>query len=127
MTTTRHDPRVLAAIERGTVQIKLTCVEVALMQLEQIFAHEPQAVAHFAKIRRWLMGCWTTTGAPPQRLIDGEWRPVGRGKPLSAAVQRRADTESETVDDYGKPGGPWDVPSEPGTWLQMAKEALGVE
>lgn len=27
---------------------------------------------------------------------------------------------------YGQPGGPWNVPSEPGTWLAMAKEALGV-
>jgi len=99
MTTPRHDPRVLAAIARGTVQIKLICVEVALMQLEQVFSHEPQAVAHFAKIRRWLMACWETTGAPPQRLIDGEWRPVSRGKPLSSAVQRRADTESAAVDE----------------------------
>ncbi len=99
MTTTRPDPRVLAAIERGTVQIKLTCVEVALMGLEQILADQPSAVAHLAKIRRWLMRCWETTGAPPQRLIDGVWRPVGRGKPLSVVVQSRADTESAAVDD----------------------------
>lgn len=91
--------RQIQAHERGTVQIKLTCVEVALMQLEQVFLHEPQAVVHMAKIRRWLMACWETTGAPPQRLIDGVWRPVGRGKPLSAAVQRRADTESAAVDE----------------------------
>lgn len=39
---------------------------------------------------------------------------------LRAALQK-------AVDDYGKPGGPWNVPSEPGTWLQMAKDALGGE
>ena len=41
-------------------------------------------------------------------------------KCLRAALQK-------AVDDYGKPGGPWNVPSEPGTWLQMAKDALGGE
>ena len=30
----------------------------------------------------------------------------------------------KAVADYGKPGGPWNVPSEPGTWLEMAKAAL---
>ena len=33
----------------------------------------------------------------------------------------------KAVADYGQPGGPWNVPSEPGTWLHMAKQALGVE
>ena len=28
---------------------------------------------------------------------------------------------------YGKPGGPWNVPSEPGAWLRMAKDTLGGE
>lgn len=26
--------------------------------------------------------------------------------------------------ENGKPGGPWNVPSEPGTWIDMAKQAL---
>lgn len=30
----------------------------------------------------------------------------------------------KAVDDYGKPGGPWNVPGKPGTWLCLAKEAL---
>ncbi len=30
----------------------------------------------------------------------------------------------KAVADYGKPGGPWNVPGEPGTWLQMARDAL---
>jgi hypothetical protein len=33
----------------------------------------------------------------------------------------------KAVADYGKPGGPWNIPSEPGAWLQMAREALKVE
>lgn len=32
----------------------------------------------------------------------------------------------QAVKMYGQPGGPWNVPSEPGAWLGMAKEALGV-
>lgn len=39
--------------------------------------------------------------------------------------KRRRAALQKAVDDYGKPGGPWNVPSEPGTWLQMAKAALG--
>jgi hypothetical protein len=30
----------------------------------------------------------------------------------------------KAVADYGKPGGPWNVPSEPGTWLHMAQTAI---
>ena|GEM_PF-3733632 len=37
---------------------------------------------------------------------------------LRAALQK-------AVDLYGKPGGPWNVPDETGTWIAMAKEALG--
>lgn len=49
--------------------------------------------------------------------LDDQSQEINR---LRAALQK-------AVDDYGKPGGPWNVPSEPGTWLQMAKEALGGE
>ena len=30
----------------------------------------------------------------------------------------------KAVADYGKPGGPWNVPSEPGTWIHSATSAL---
>lgn len=30
----------------------------------------------------------------------------------------------KSISDYGKPGGPWNVPNEPGTWIRMATEAL---
>lgn len=33
---------------------------------------------------------------------------------------------SEAVEKYGKPGGPWNVPSEPGCWIEKAKKALEV-
>jgi hypothetical protein len=31
---------------------------------------------------------------------------------------------SRAVDAYGKPGGPWNVPSEPGSWIDQARQAL---
>ena len=31
---------------------------------------------------------------------------------------------SEAVEKYGKPGGPWNVPNEPGCWIEKAKKAL---
>jgi len=30
----------------------------------------------------------------------------------------------EAVDVYGKPGGPWNIPSDPGGWLGRARKAL---
>lgn len=30
----------------------------------------------------------------------------------------------KAVADYGKPGGPWNVPGEPGTWISMARKAI---
>lgn len=31
---------------------------------------------------------------------------------------------AEAVALYGKPGGPWNVPSDPGGWLRQAKDVL---
>lgn len=31
---------------------------------------------------------------------------------------------SEAVELYGKPGGPWNVPGDPGSWIEKAKRAL---
>ena len=30
----------------------------------------------------------------------------------------------DTVAAYGKPGGPWNVPSEPGSWIARARDLL---
>lgn len=30
----------------------------------------------------------------------------------------------EAVELYGKPGGPWNVPGDPGSWIEKAKKAL---
>jgi len=46
---------------------------------------------------------------------DAEWQ---------ARVDRLEATLKEAVDCYGKPGGPWNVPSDPGGWLERARAAL---
>ena len=43
---------------------------------------------------------------------------------LIAAAPDLAEALQEAVDQYGKPGGPWNVPSDPGGWLERARAAL---
>lgn len=69
----------------GTVIIKLTCVEVSLLALEDAFRDEPAEAARLKKIRRWLESCWRTVGQ-------------GQRRKLSAALLRRVDDESALVD-----------------------------
>lgn len=42
---------------------------------------------------------------------------------IAAAPDMLAALE-KAVADYGRPGGPWNVPSEPGTWIAMARAAI---
>ena len=37
---------------------------------------------------------------------------------------RLVEALEKAVDVYGKPGGPWNVPSEPGSWLAQARAAI---
>lgn len=43
---------------------------------------------------------------------------------LIAAAPDLADALKEAVNCYGKLGGPWNVPSDPGGWLERARAAL---
>jgi len=40
------------------------------------------------------------------------------------AADELAAVLDEAVEKYGKPGGPWNVPSEPGSWIAKARTAL---
>ena len=53
------------------------------------------------------------------RMMDVQTELLEERVKIRAALQK-------AVDDYGKPGGPWNVPREPGTWIMMAKDARGV-
>lgn len=46
---------------------------------------------------------------------------------LDAYAARLMDCLAKTVAVYGKPGGPWNVPSEPGTWIAEAQALLGLK
>jgi hypothetical protein len=43
---------------------------------------------------------------------------------LIAAAPDMYAAREKAIADYGKPGGPWNVPSEPGTWIHSARAAL---
>jgi len=43
---------------------------------------------------------------------------------LIAAAPRMFKALKKAVKDYGKPGGPWNVPNEPGTWIALAQAAI---
>lgn len=46
---------------------------------------------------------------------------------LAASAPALRAALQEAVDTYGKPGGPWNVPSDPGGWLDRARKALGAK
>ena len=41
-----------------------------------------------------------------------------------AEIAKLREALQEAVDQYGKPGGPWNVPSDPGGWIARACAAL---
>lgn len=43
---------------------------------------------------------------------------------LIAAAPDLLTSLEKAVEHYGKPGGPWNVPSEPGTWIADARAAI---
>jgi hypothetical protein len=56
------------------------------------------------------------------RHTDGE-EGIANAHLIAAAPDMYAALE-KAVSDYGNNGGPWNVPSEPGTWIEMAQSAL---
>ena len=43
---------------------------------------------------------------------------------LEKERDRMREALAEAVEKYGKPGGPWNIPGEPGSWIAKAREAL---
>ena len=76
---------------------------------------------------RFTPGPWQEWGSrvtSVQRLWVCGYVPDKHNASLISAAPDLYDALSKAVADYGKPGGPWNVPSEPGTWIDMAKKAL---
>lgn len=60
-------------------------------------------------------------------LVNGEEAAALRDLLNTRAVNSHHDLIEalrEAVAQYGKPGGPWNVPSDPGGWLSRAQAAL---
>ena len=49
---------------------------------------------------------------------------ASRIEALEAENRRLREALADAVEKYGKPGGPWNVPSEPGSWITKARAAL---
>jgi len=49
---------------------------------------------------------------------------ASRIEALEAENRRMREALADAVEKYGKPGGPWNVPSEPGSWIVKARAAL---
>lgn len=44
---------------------------------------------------------------------------------LAKREQELTDHIRKTIELYGKPGGPWNVPGDPGGWLHEARQLVG--
>ncbi len=56
------------------------------------------------------------------RHTDGE-ESIANASLIAAAPDMYEALEAAIL-EYGKPGGPWNVPSSPGTWIDKAKAAI---
>ncbi len=68
------------------------------------------------------------SGTSGQYLItDGKKHlalvPSGTNAMLYAAAPDMYEALEAAILEYGKPGGPWSVPSSPGTWIEKARAA----
>lgn len=64
---------------------------------------------------------WKEAGPRERRISFVEAQANAR---LIAAAPQLLEALQEAVAQYGKPGGPWNVPSDPGGWIARAKDAL---
>ena len=56
---------------------------------------------------------------------NGEVSTLGeRAADRIEAADELAAVLAYAIEKYGKPGGPWNVPSEPGSWIAKARAAL---
>lgn len=69
---------------------------------------------------------WFSKKAVAAMLNVAESVSYPEGHPRNPKPKQPTSLEvlQEAVDAYGKPGGPWNVPSDPGGWLERAKAAI---
>jgi len=73
---------------------------------------------------------WPKEGNPRVKICDVikpaimngiDWR---KNATMLVSAPKLLEALEKAVASYGKEGGPWNVPSEPGTWIAMAREAI---
>lgn len=58
-----------------------------------------------------------------KRIFESAW--TGEQEEIDQKTMNMlVSSLTEAVSLYGRPGGPWNVPSDPGGWIYRAKEAL---
>ncbi len=57
------------------------------------------------------------------RKVTTEEESIANAALIAAAPDMYEALEAAIL-EYGKPGGPWNVPSSPGTWIDKAKAAI---
>jgi len=58
------------------------------------------------------------------QCVTDESMPDDNDADLIAAAPDLLAALEKAVENYGEPGGPWNVPSDPGGWLDMARQAI---
>lgn len=58
------------------------------------------------------------------KIFESAWSDDQHEEVDAAVVAALVSSLTEAVSLYGKPGGPWNVPFDPGGWIWRAKEAL---
>lgn len=71
MTTPRHDPRVLAAVAKGTVQIKCSHLAVWITHFGAAYQGDDEMMRHYAAVSEALEACMTSCDANNDKLISG--------------------------------------------------------
>lgn len=63
--------------------------------------------------------------SPEPSFIGRSYHDQGKSNArLIANAPRLLSALQQAVEQYGKPGGPWNVPNESGTWIESARAAL---
>lgn len=67
----------------------------------------------------------TANGLSVAQVLNGPYMGYHHALGIAmASALKMLSVLKRAIELYGKPGGPWNVPSEPGSWIAEAKEAV---
>lgn len=82
--------------------------------IESYLEGEPECTLHYP------------AGPVPERFVDGvvHLDRIAQAAIDACCVGELVELLRDTVEVYGTPGGPWNVPGEPGSWICHARALL---